>query len=524
MAVDVQGPDGKTYHFPAGTTKEAAIGYFKKKGIGVAKPAAASSAAPAQEEGTLTKVGRGSALGTFEGMGIKPATGRKEVLTGTAKQLGKSITDLAKETWEANKASGRVAGPVGQAAATALDIIPTVIDKTATSLEQGGRQAIQDIKNKDWESAAEHAASTITQALMLKEAGEGKAALSKDSLTSVSKQGTQAVIQKFVHDRALKIQDHLSEVQKAVKADDAARWQHIEQTIDEARPEGSIDMTGLRTSTRDTVEGTIKTPQKLPETVKNVQKGSETPRVGGDRLDLSNPSHKALYDRLKESGAFPSEDVVSFGTARQMRSKLGRELRSRSSSLSGESKAVGWKLYGDLTDAMKSAAAEHGLEGSFQDANKFHSKYMDDWGPDSVLGKAVEGTNAHDVLSEISSPKHAEEIRRVMNDYRKHGMDPEAVGREGKVFQKLGSGLPQQLPFSRWEAMTYALRPEAGPIYTGSREAFNWFKRDQALKEVQKPNPIAVRSQALKAAAEKLGSKASVKEIMAEADKSTVQQ
>ncbi len=34
--VTVRGPDGKVYDFPAGTTKDSAIAYFKKKGIGVA--------------------------------------------------------------------------------------------------------------------------------------------------------------------------------------------------------------------------------------------------------------------------------------------------------------------------------------------------------------------------------------------------------------------------------------------------------------------------------------------------------
>lgn len=34
MTVQVQGPDGNTYQFPDGTDKTAAIGYFKKKGIG----------------------------------------------------------------------------------------------------------------------------------------------------------------------------------------------------------------------------------------------------------------------------------------------------------------------------------------------------------------------------------------------------------------------------------------------------------------------------------------------------------
>ena len=37
QGVTVEGPDGKTYDFPAGTTKEAAITYFKKKSIAPAK-------------------------------------------------------------------------------------------------------------------------------------------------------------------------------------------------------------------------------------------------------------------------------------------------------------------------------------------------------------------------------------------------------------------------------------------------------------------------------------------------------
>jgi len=34
----VQGPDGKQYQFPSGTTKDQAVSYFKKKGIGVSAP------------------------------------------------------------------------------------------------------------------------------------------------------------------------------------------------------------------------------------------------------------------------------------------------------------------------------------------------------------------------------------------------------------------------------------------------------------------------------------------------------
>lgn len=85
MPVQVQGPDGNTYHFPDGTDKNAAIGYFKKKGIG-AKPAPEGtlSAAPKpswlddaqndlREGGSRTSVGR--ILGKLQGRGDKGYTG-----------------------------------------------------------------------------------------------------------------------------------------------------------------------------------------------------------------------------------------------------------------------------------------------------------------------------------------------------------------------------------------------------------------------------------------------------------------
>lgn len=54
--VQVKGPDGKTYAFPKGTTKESAIGYFKKKGIGAA-PAAQTSAPGAKGSGAAEWLG-----------------------------------------------------------------------------------------------------------------------------------------------------------------------------------------------------------------------------------------------------------------------------------------------------------------------------------------------------------------------------------------------------------------------------------------------------------------------------------
>lgn len=492
--------------------------------------------APAKDqEGVMSKVGRGAAIGAAEGAGIKPSTTPGGVVSGTLGQVG----DMVKDRWKANAPTSTLGKaldtPISHAARTALDIVPTVIDNAATSLEKGGKQAYKDIKSGDWEGAAEHIASTVTTAALLRAgresetpSGEAKAIASvqktaeKGVPPAFTKAATQQVVQDLLHQRGLKVKEHLQDVHDLVRKEDTERWTHLEDTIDKGKPEGAIDLSEIRSATKDSVEKAIQTPQKLAPTVEGMTKGSEVPRVGGDRLDLSNPSHKALYDRLKEAGAFPDTDMASFAKVRQLRSKLGRELRSGSSTLSGESKSVGWKLYNDYTQGMKAAAEDAGLPGHFEDANKFHKQYMDDFGDkDSLLGKAMHGENASEVMEPLSSPKTAAQAREVMKRYGKHGIDPKMIEREGQVFQKLASGLPRQMQMSRFELAADVPTLGAASL---PRQAYNLAERANAIRQVKQPNPIALRSQALKAAAEKLGSKASVKEIMAEADKATPQQ
>jgi hypothetical protein len=58
MGVDVTGPDGKDYSFPDGTTKEKAVAYFKKKGIGLTagqKYQAKKSSLPKKEVFSFTQ-------------------------------------------------------------------------------------------------------------------------------------------------------------------------------------------------------------------------------------------------------------------------------------------------------------------------------------------------------------------------------------------------------------------------------------------------------------------------------------
>lgn len=65
MPVTVQGPDGKMYQLPDGTDRDAAIGYFKKKGIGAAPPEA--PAAPMTKPGTFDYHPPGTEPGAAQG-------------------------------------------------------------------------------------------------------------------------------------------------------------------------------------------------------------------------------------------------------------------------------------------------------------------------------------------------------------------------------------------------------------------------------------------------------------------------
>jgi hypothetical protein len=414
----------------------------------------------------------------------------------------------------------------------------------------------EDVAAKNYPGAAGTAAGVAAQVLLPEVLGS----LEKGIPPSLTKAATKPVVQKFLFDRSMKVKDQIQATSDAFHAEVGQRWQHLEKTIDEAKPGGSIDVGGLRAEAQAAVKDAIKVPQRLPETVKTIQSGTEPPKVFGEKLDLSKPAHKALYERLKEEGAIPEDrDVITFAEARQLRSKLGRELHS--GVLSGEATSVGWKVYGDLTDAMSKSAAEHNMAGAFADANRLHAQYMEDFvNRKSPLTKATRGNNPHEIMGPLSDPRYAEQARRIMAKYQKHGLDPatiKQISKEGTIFQKLKTGLPEQLRYSRFELAGDVLG--VGLPVTGARLGYNWAKRAGAIGEVsspleferpqvpsgsgaaeesnvemerrgaqppQAPRPssntaegAARHAQALKAASEKLGPKASVRELLAEADR-----
>jgi len=314
-------------------------------------------------------------------------------------------------------------------------------------------------------------------------AGKGfRAAIPEGSGTQAA---TRPIVQKYLFDRSMSVQNMISKAAKTFDDMIGQRWQRIEKTVDSANPGGVIDASRLRATTEAAKKELIATPQKLPSAVQTIASKGEAPRVMGSRLDLSNPIHKGLYDRLVEEGALPSADTISWQEARQVRSKLGRELRGHSP-LSGEAKALGWRMYDELTNQMRESAERYGMGNDFDVANKLHQQYMQDFvDRQSPLAKAIKGKNPHGILDPLSNPRFAEQARRIMAKYQDLGIKPELISKEGNLFQKYKSGLPKQWEANRWE---YTADPFTGGVPTGVRLTHNLLSRAKALRELQTPN------------------------------------
>jgi hypothetical protein len=143
MPVEVQGPDGQTYHFPDGTDKAAAIKYFKKKGIGLSS---ASGAPPSRQDFAKTmKTGEGpiaTNLTSFEAQLSKLPKATAQLLI--AKHWPIVDSKNYKELWEDIKSLNPVmrqfeGGPVDYGA-TAANLLPAIV---------GGVKELRDVPVKE---------------------------------------------------------------------------------------------------------------------------------------------------------------------------------------------------------------------------------------------------------------------------------------------------------------------------------------------------------------------------------------
>lgn len=162
--------------------------------------------APKAEVYTPRSIARGAVLGAFEGVGIKPSTNPIDVVTGSVKQFGEGLKDLAVTSWEHNKHDVGMkflpewARDIATAPAAAIDILPTFIDRAATSIERGFRDAAAAGKRGDSEAAAEATASTLAQIALLRKVKDSAEVLEDAKKASLADK-TQGVARKLTEAR-----------------------------------------------------------------------------------------------------------------------------------------------------------------------------------------------------------------------------------------------------------------------------------------------------------------------------------
>lgn len=146
MPVTVQGPDGQTYQFPDGTTKDTAVSYFRKKGIGTRVAGLPSGeklpGQPDVSSPTLSKMQNtdttGALRSAWEESGIPaiPATLRalKNDPAAVARGIGGSIKDQTRD-WALRALTGKKQSTLQQL--ETAPIIGSTIERAANQYGGG---------------------------------------------------------------------------------------------------------------------------------------------------------------------------------------------------------------------------------------------------------------------------------------------------------------------------------------------------------------------------------------------------
>lgn len=153
MPVRVKGPDGQSYAFPDGTNKEAAIAYFKKKGITAPDTTTTPSAvsrfgSSAADSSGLSMIGHaimhpretagnvtGAVADAVDPNGTIHTVNPNNPITQGVKGAVNNTVDNARQAWQAAR-SGNAAGAVSHAV-SAVPVVGPLLDKAEDQYAKG---------------------------------------------------------------------------------------------------------------------------------------------------------------------------------------------------------------------------------------------------------------------------------------------------------------------------------------------------------------------------------------------------
>lgn len=405
--VRVYGPDNRYYQFPEGTTKEAAVSFFKKKGIlspesprykptapapGATPPAAAAAQPQAgpKPEPTYGQKMDIEARNEMEAISrFRPRWDTPEAILQDPTWYGRSARYLGGELVGVGKAGATMA--VGGAKllhdiASALDPIEGYKRPIGEPQAEVGRDVVDigkgiiDVGKATWdmlkhfpeaEADPQKLGETLTNVAMLVDGGMKMSKAVAENMSKAPKANvkpTEALTKAheftsgapsrlikrrafedaYVHAKGLELSKKITKAGKAIHEEVKTHADGIAKQIDGKLPTGVVDAAGEAATILKEFNDIVKTPDK---------------------------AHPVLVQMVRDAAA-TSPKLWSWEKARQFRSSVGRSINK----VEGPQEVVLTRIYKDLTDKLGGAAKKYGLGKSWDHYNELSKKVEQQYG------------------------------------------------------------------------------------------------------------------------------------------------
>lgn len=332
------------------------------------------------------------------------------------------------------------------------------------------------------------------------------------------------------HAHALATQQHLQGLAESVHSDAQSAMSTVLQKVDAAHPDGVFDKAEIQDKVRSAVGDLVKVPEKMPPSVARILKeekptwenlATERDTSGFvQRLRDSGLSDVELRETLRNQGfgereiasmtegGGPGADKLTAEQLKQMRSDVGQEL-----SRYGNKGTVGAALksvYGVLSDQLRGAAKDAGVERDWLTANSKYTQYANDFtrGP---LKRTLQGATASSIMEPLTGNTRMQ-VLDTLQKYRDAGfnIDMDTLNQEmkrygmGKTVNRLSQPTKMDLLMAGFSPKALAIR-QLGPRLMRNPSALNLFAGKGFDADAATLNPRQVyptKAAAMKAAKE----------------------
>jgi hypothetical protein len=404
--VDVEGPDGKTYSFPEGTDKAAAIRYFKAKRIG--------SAASAIPPPTLAKPS--VAMHPSYLIGDPDADATPQSMGEVAKGMARNVYQVSAPGIAASLAHKFAPGALSKSAiphgeslernATPLKELPGQIVENAAyaAIPEGSAEA-------EGEKAATPRGRTVPKPPAETLSPEQVEAVEKanrgyqDAKAQIGhREGLEQTSKKFVQ----QAHENLQQTYKAARGSLDQRWGQFRQGMEGAELDPAEAFNRIEAAKAKYLKGS---PQSLTQF---------------NNLAREMGIQEFMEGAGGELKAIPGSGQLPFDTARVHYSAIGDKLAQ--GGLPGNVYQALRSVEDGLDAQLTKAAESRKLGGAYKALKADEHQFRTDWvDPKSPLARAHKALDANFLEKPLTGPGN-EYITKQLERYKQHGGKPELVG------------------------------------------------------------------------------------------------